>query len=96
MAANLFSSAPSTRNVICAVLGVLVSPLPYDLSGSARGARSGETLETSCRNRQRRSGKSLRVRADPRECLFSGPGVGKPTVEVTPGGNGSQPKPLLQ
>jgi hypothetical protein len=89
MAANLFSSAPSTGNVICAVLGLLVSPSSYDLSGRARGARSGETLETSCRNRQRRRGKSLRVRADPRECLFSGPaafGVGKPTVEVTPGG----------
>jgi hypothetical protein len=83
MAANLFSSAPGMGNVICAVLGVLVSPLSYDLSGLACGARSGETLETSCRNRQRRRGASLRGRADSRECLFSRPaafGVGKATV----------------
>jgi hypothetical protein len=52
MAANLISSAPRTGNVICGVLGLLVSPLPYDFTGLARGARSGETLETSCRNRQ--------------------------------------------
>jgi hypothetical protein len=94
MAANLFSSAPRTGNVICAVPGVLVSPSSYDLSGRAPGARSGETLETSCRNRQRRRDKGLRVRADPRQCLFSGPaavGVGKPTVEVTPGGTAASP-----
>jgi hypothetical protein len=52
MAANLISSAPRMGNVICGVLGLLVSPLPHDFTGLARGARSGETLETSCRNRQ--------------------------------------------